>query len=300
MRCSHLPFLGGAVLKHVVLTCRTSSALNSRDRRLKEPFSISNSLPKFPSTGICCLHHGVITDKAETEEVTVYHQASEASFGITLCAEQLALPLMMSHRKSNFMETQTMWLMTGTGITSIHSSHLSLNQSAQRCTPSSTTPGQYAEMFTCPLGVKCVSSNSVLMFWLTVALHPRLCSELLLSVVTRDSVVFLSEAIVSVLKDNFISDALKRSADVQNLQLKLCFIVLNRKQETWWRQIPAEHFLWFCGFHWLILNTENMFLQCLFSCFYDIQAILCQITSADYFKNKITAHFPLCTFNYWE
>lgn len=67
---------------------------------------------------------------------------------------------------------------------------------------------------------------------LTVALHPGLRRELLLSVGTRVAVVLLSEAIVSVLKDDFVSDVLKCSADVQNLQLKLCFVVLNRKRET--------------------------------------------------------------------
>lgn len=43
------------------LTSRTRVVLNSRDRRSTETLSWSKRRPKFPSTGICCRHQGVIT-----------------------------------------------------------------------------------------------------------------------------------------------------------------------------------------------------------------------------------------------
>lgn len=69
---------------------------------------------------------------------------------------------------------------------------------------------------------------------LTVALHHGLGGELLLRAVAGSGCggVFRLESVVSVLKDDFVSDFLKLPADAQSLRLKLCFIVLNKKQET--------------------------------------------------------------------
>ena len=68
--------------------------------------------------------------------------------------------------------------------------------------------------------------------WLTVALHPGLHGELLLRAVPAVAAGFRLESVVSVLKNDFVSDVLKVPADALGLRLKLCFIILRQKQET--------------------------------------------------------------------